>query len=296
MSGAQAGERFRTRTQAGKGTCHRSQELDNIEALEERHEAVVYLWVHSHVGITPNEAADALCDEMRDGMIAELDLAPSRFHLLRVDELKRGSGRVTLEVFDARLRNWLVGEVHHTLLPTSGTWPVFANVRKHKVMREVDQDTLVDARANRCGLLADRLVCGPVEKRDDGSEAAVERRRAYRPKKGTWEWCRQRCNCPSCGTRPDASKVHASGIFATDGPRQTMWHVLTECSPEDAAIGGERARAAEWLARRAADFGTKQAEYALAAITGGAAALNALQQHAALRFLLGLPDEPMLPE
>ena len=99
--------------------CHRAQELDNLEALEGRHRAVVYLWVHSHVGITPNEAADAECDAMRDGPLAEIDLAPSRFHLLRVEGLKRGIGRAALEFFEAELLTWFMGEVHHTLLPTA---------------------------------------------------------------------------------------------------------------------------------------------------------------------------------
>ena len=293
LSGAQAAGRFRSRTQADKATRHRGQELDNIDALEERHRAVVYLWVHSHIGITPNEAADAECDRMRDSAVAELDLMPSRFALVRFAGLKRGVGRFAFEFFEALLLRSFESEVHHTMLPMASTWQPFANARKHRVMREADVDMMEDARANRCGLMADRLVHGHVQERDDGSEAAVERRRAYRPKKGSWEWFRQGCDCPCCSAQPDARQVHVAGVFAdAGGQRQTVWHMLTTCSPSEEAIGGKRAAAAGWLARHVADFGTRQAEYALTAITGGAASLDASQGHTALRFLLGLPDAP----
>ena len=66
--------------------------------LEEKHRAVIYLWVHSHVGITPNEAADAVCDEMQLGEFSELDLEPTSFHLVRFLGLKRGVGRAAFDV------------------------------------------------------------------------------------------------------------------------------------------------------------------------------------------------------
>ena len=52
LSGSMAGERWRARTQADKASRYRANELDNLEALEGRQRAVVYLWVHSHVGVT----------------------------------------------------------------------------------------------------------------------------------------------------------------------------------------------------------------------------------------------------
>ena len=292
LSGSQAGGRFRSRTQADKANRYRAQELDNLELLEERQRAVVYLWVHSHVGITPNEAADAECDAMRDGPIAELDLEPSRFHLVRVGGLKRGVGRATLEFFEARLLLWLMGATDHTLLPNASTWAPFANVRKRRLMRETDVDVLEDGRCNRVGLAADRFVDERTSLQLDGDEEKMERRRAYRPKQGSWEWARQRCACPCCCSQPDAACVHISGVGGSGAQQQTRWHMLTACSPDEAAIGGKRAEAAGWLMRHVADFGTRQAAYALTAITGGADSLDASQAMCALRFLLGLPDAP----
>ena len=50
LSGSMAGQSWRRRTHAAKGGRYRSQELDNLERLENGHRGVVYLWVHSHVG------------------------------------------------------------------------------------------------------------------------------------------------------------------------------------------------------------------------------------------------------
>ena len=298
LSGSMAGERWRARTQADKASRYRANELDNLEALEGRQRAVVYLWVHSHVGVTPNEAADAECDAMHDGPITELDLQPSRFHLVRVHGVKRGVGRAALEFFEARLLAWLMGAVEHSLLPTASTWRLFANTRKQRPLRETDVDVLEDARCNRVGLMADRLEDGQRRSPASGGggggggegKAAAERRRSYTAKRGSWEWYRQRSACPCCCAQPDARSAHISGVIASGGERQTRWHMLTACSPCDAAIGGKRNEAAGWLARHVADFGTRQAEYALTAVTGGAASLDAAQSHSALRFLLGLPD------
>jgi hypothetical protein len=71
---------------------------------------------------------------------------------------------------------------------------------------------------------------------------------------------------------------------------QSRWHALTTCCVGEAA--DYRARAAGWLSQRLSDFGTRQAQYALAALSGNAAQLGPLERHAALRFMLGLPDSP----
>ena len=42
---------------------YRDDQLEQVELAEDRHIlAVHYVWVHSHVGITPNEAADVEAD------------------------------------------------------------------------------------------------------------------------------------------------------------------------------------------------------------------------------------------
>jgi len=53
------------------------------------------------------------------------------------------------------------------------------------------------------------------------------------------------------------------------------------------------ARTKCWLSQRLSDFGTSlQARYALAALSGQAHSLGPREKHAALRFMLGLPDTP----
>ena len=49
--------------------CYRNKELDNLDRLEQRHRAVIYMYVHvrTHKGIIPNEAADVIADKMREG-------------------------------------------------------------------------------------------------------------------------------------------------------------------------------------------------------------------------------------
>ena len=226
LSGSLAGDRWRSRSHSDKGGRYRSHELDNLEALEQKHRAVVYLWVHSHVGITPNEAADAECDLMRTAPLAEIDLAPSRFQLVRVEGLKRGVGPATFEWAEARLLGMLMGATDHTLFPSSATWRVMANARKEQVMRETDCDTLEDARANRCGLMADRLLedrltPGEQHQCDKDAESFLGRRRAYRPRRGSWEDFRQRCcSCPACGRQPCPTTTTVAGLRPPSHVRQ----------------------------------------------------------------------------
>eukprot|EP00900_Chrysochromulina_parva_P012736 jgi/Chrpa1/21463/Chrysochromulina_OHIO_Genome00023037-RA len=121
----------------------------------------------------------------------------------------------------------LAGASSFTLLETMDTWPLFRRSPvKAKLITEATFDCILDARADRCGLLADRLGAGLLERVLPG-EAQLDRLREYRPQKGCWEWW--------CQTH---------------------------------------------------------AHYALTALSGGADRLGPLERHAALRFLLGLPDAP----
>lgn len=72
LSGMQAGHAFSGRTISSKAARYRDKELGNIFELEQRHRAILYVHIHSHDGITPNEAADAtkmqppnLCSTLR---------------------------------------------------------------------------------------------------------------------------------------------------------------------------------------------------------------------------------------
>ena len=45
-----------------KGGRYRDDLLADIERLEAKQRAVLYVWLHSHVKITPNEVADTEAD------------------------------------------------------------------------------------------------------------------------------------------------------------------------------------------------------------------------------------------
>ena len=298
LSGSMAAGSWRHRTHADKTTRYRAEELDTISQLEDRQRGVVYLWVHSHVGITPNEAADAECDAMRDGELAGIDQLPSSFRHVRLYGPKRSPGRAAFEFFEAKLLLHLMGASTHTILPSNVTWALFADARVERLVREADIDVISDARENRCGLLGDRVVdesarggeCLDCDEPLSVGEA--DRRRAYRPKRGTWEWFRQGADCPCCGRPFDARLAHVSQAFGSGGAKQTRWHVLTACVPRDEEVNQDRAKALDWLAREAYTFRTADATCALMALSGQGAELAPAQAQMALSFMLGLPQKP----
>jgi hypothetical protein len=109
----------------------------------------------------------------------------------------------------------------------------------------------------------------------------LERTRTYRPQKGSWAWsCQVHAPCPCTGCF-QARDVVVSGLWRPVPAcvPQSRWHTLTLCGLGDASI--LRERASGWLSQRLSDFGTQQAHYALAALSGAAHRLDPRQQHAA---------------
>ena len=234
LSGSLAGSKFKSRTDAHKGGCYRGVELDNIDALEARHRAVIYMWVHSHVGITPNEAADVLADIKRDGEEwNELVVAPSRFQLARVRGLKRGVGQAVYELAQGLLLSELAARVQFTLLPGKGTWALAVRApHKAKLLKEADFNLLADARANRCGLMADRSLDDPAAQPPPETEEEAWKRREYRPSRSSWEWFRQAvCACPGCQPRIDP-EGHCAGMYPISGG-------CSKCAPSAVHSGRE---------------------------------------------------------
>eukprot|EP00900_Chrysochromulina_parva_P001708 jgi/Chrpa1/11538/Chrysochromulina_OHIO_Genome00019369-RA len=89
LSGMQAGHAFTGRTVSSKAARYRDKELGNISELERRQRAVLYVHIHSHDGVTPNEAADATAKFMLDSALLPLDLMPSAHTKCRVAGVKR---------------------------------------------------------------------------------------------------------------------------------------------------------------------------------------------------------------
>ena len=292
LSGMQAGHAFSGRTISSKAARYRDKELGNIFELEQRHRAILYVHIHSHDGITPNEAADATAKFMLDSPLLPLDLLPSAHAKCRIAGVKRGVGRAAFDFCSALMMAKLAGASSFTLLETSDTWPLLRRSPvKAKLLTEATFDCVMDARADRCGLLADRLGAGLRERVLPG-EAQIDRLREYRPQKGCWEWwCQTHAPCPCTGCFL-ARDVTVAGIWRPLPARapQSRWHTLTTCCVGDSAQ--YRSRAIGWLSPRLSDFGTQQAHFALAALSGGSDRLGPREQHAALRFMLGLPDTP----
>ena len=293
LSGMQAGHAFPGRTSSSRSARYRDKELGNIYELEQRHAALLYVHVHSHVGITPNEAADATATFMLRAPVAPLDLMPPAHAKCRIAGVKRGVGRAAFDFCSAFMAAKLASASSFTLLETSDTWPLLGrHPVKARILTEATYDAILDARADRCGLLADRLGEGLRERALTNDAAQLERARSYRPQKGSWEWwCQVHAPCPCTGCFQGRDVV-VSGMWRPEPARapQSRWHALTLCSLGDAAQ--LRERASGWLSRRLADFGTSQAHYALAALSGASDRLDPRQRHAALRFMLGLPDTP----
>jgi len=292
LSGMQAGHAFPGRTVSAKTARYRDKELGNISELEQRHRAILYVHVHSHDGITPNEAADATAKFMLDSPILPMDLMPSAHAKCRIAGVKRGAGRAAYDFCHAFMMAQLVGTTSFTLLESSDTWQLLrCSPVKARLLTEATFDCILDARADRCGLLADRLGAGLLDRVLPG-EAQLDRLREYRPQKGGWEWwCQTHAPCPCTGCFL-AQGVTVAGLWRPIPARapQSRWHTITTCCVGDSAL--YRSRAMGWLAHRLSDFGTQQAHYALTALSGGADRLGPRERHAALRFMLGLPDAP----
>ena len=288
LSGATAGQAFPRRTLAERAGRYRDKQLDNLARLEDRHRAVLYMHVRSHCGIQFNEAADVVAAQMRESPIAPLDLMPSRHALCRVSRVKRGLGRAVFDACSALALNKLHEATHFSLYPSKTTWALFrGSLARAKLTTEATFDALVDARANRAGLMADEDIDDPGG-RAATAGVAVERRR--RPCGGTWQWwCQRHCPCPGCCAKPSVA-VPGHGSQPGAVRTQTRWHVLTACP--QAELRELRRLAALWLGGKLDEFNTMQAHWAFAAVSGAAERLDAGQRLEALRFLLGAPDAP----
>jgi len=291
LSGAQAGQAYEARTDAGMRACYRSKELDNLDRLEQRHRAVIYVHVRSHKGIIPNEAADVIADKMREGgakSYLHLDIMPSRHALCTFKGVKRSIGRAGLDWCNAAVVNHLLGAVVYTLLPNKFTWEPFRNSPvKGRVMTEATYDALADCRANRGGLNGDRREDDPDKPPPPVDKDQAWARMERRSRRGSFDrWAQNHAPCPGCSGF-ECGECTVEGLWNMNCPAQTRWHVLTECA--DVRLTELRLKAAEWLSNKLEQFG-REAQWALAALSGAGDQLRPDQRMAALRFMLGLPN------
>ena len=294
LSGAQAGQAYEARTDAAMRACYRNKELDNLDRLEQRHRAVIYVHVRSHKGIIPNEAADVIADKMREGGAKgylHLDIMPSRHALCTFKGVKRSIGRAGLDWCNAEVVNHLMGAVVYTLLPNKFTWEPFRNSPvKGRVMTEATYDALADCRANRAGLNGDRREDDPDKPPPPVDKDQAWARMERRSRRGSFDrWAQHHAPCPGCSGFA-CGECTVEGLWNGNGPAQTRWHVLTECA--DVRLTELRRKAAEWLSSKLDQFG-REAQWTLAALSDAGSQLRPEQRMAALRFMLGLPSPPV---
>jgi len=274
LSGASAKLKFRRLSNGNKARCYRAERLEELQRLEDRLQAVKYMWCHSHAGITPNEAADVMADVMLDKMWDEPGEPTGTFQVARLYGVKRGIGELAMLAAQAETLHKLFGSLRHTLVPTRRSWQFYRNesVRGQAAtrLRDHERDALQDLRTDRAGLWHDRS--------SDWSD-----RHSF------GRYMRRQISAHSAPHAAGVPRLCACGRQV----QQTRAHVLFGCgcgcgNPTDAL----RAGPAHWLARNCGRFGTAQARTAAAALSHSAAGLTEPEVRAAVAFVSGVPDTP----
>ena len=138
---------------------YRARLLADIGQRVQMMTAVHFLWVHSHVGITPNEAADVRADAAADSSLVELPLLTPSPCIAWVQGCKSSLARHMTMHLTAELCKLLIESSTHSLYPGPGTWRPFACMRTRQghLLSEHDLDVLQDARLDRLGLPQEQL-------------------------------------------------------------------------------------------------------------------------------------------
>ena len=304
LSGGLAGGRWRFRSASEKSGRYRDEALADIERLESDHLAVLYVWVHSHIGITPNEVADAECDTAMDRSGREVLRMPSRHQLAKLPDVKRSVGGHAYQHALAVTTAYLREGTKHTLLSQESTWTFFRDSpsMRGRMLRQTDHDELREAQADRAGLLHDTNHRSKAPQATDCTPEEACVRRMNRPRKGTYEAFKRLSQCPCCGDRTAPARgggLHVDGVWAVGAEQQTLAHVLFECAgPVSHGHGGEvvrgRTAAADWLeGRDGRELDNQDARLALRALQGEWRGLSVDGKRMALRFVLGHPTTPL---
>ena len=230
LSGMQAGHAWRTRTDAAKSGRYRDDVLGNVEWLERRQRAVLLVYVHSHVGVAPNEVADGLADAKQALAVSEPCYTDREHALVTMWGAKRDVGTVVFDFFTAVATAHLYESLVFTIAPIPTTWKhVRDRALRRSCLRGAESECLDDACANKLGLLADRYVGDWVDL-ESCSEAERLHADEVSPEPGGWEWaCWHSIPCPCC-VSVDAAGVGSEGLERRGAPLQTRWHMLTGCS------------------------------------------------------------------
>ena len=267
----------RRRTNNQKANRYRAERIEHTLREEGRLTAVHWIWVHSHVGITPNEAADSL---LPMDSWNEPPLPLCRFHLFAVEGVKRSLGRFVLDSFQYLALAGFAGKVTRTLLPTASTWAFYrdAHSLRTRLLRQAEIDVLHDLRADRFGLWHER----PHHPAARGSLEHHYRRSSECPPYGDSTGDLVCCD----------SRKNALGLRCCCGATcvQDRWHVLSCCSGPNGSFAPLRAKAIAWMVRQEGRFDRPDFCCALRALQGSD--MPPHEREMAVRFLLALPTTP----
>jgi hypothetical protein len=297
LSGMQSGQRFRTRTDRARASCYRDDVLSRLEELEETQEAVIQVYVHSHVMILPNELVDTYAGlKLSSERVQEPDYGAKRHALAEISCMKRDPGAYAYDFFHARLMARLAGAVTLTFMPEPGDWQEATGCAVRRGwLKGAEGDVLSDARANRAGLLADERFEDTLACKASVAPGVKKHMADLEPARRTWKWAKwYQLQCPCCVARGRCREA-AEGCAGGEVQAQTRWHILTKCSLAQVEGAAEqREKAVAWLDRNLEMFVGGQAGWALTALRGEGDRLRTNEQRvSALRFLLGCPRAPL---
>jgi ribonuclease HI len=276
LSGTMALSRFRGISCTNKAKCYRAPRLQHVLEMENRHKRVAYIWCHSHVGITPNEAADIMADKQL-GQHNEPPSVDITFQVATLKSIKRSVGEMALLAARVELLGHLNQAVCHTIVASNNSWNYFKDEsvkgqRVHKLTEE-DRDALQDLRSDRAGLWDDRNS-------RDGSRHSFAK---YMTRKtghlgthalGTRRLC-------SCGQEI----------------AQTRWHTLVDCQGcPDGRTKDLRAQQTVFMNRNKNEFDNTQAEAVFDTLTEPERPRSNPEKIIIETFLSGLPHQPSDPQ
>ena len=87
LSGAQASQRYHSRSDSSRSACYRFDRLSGLESAQSGFEATVQMWVHSHGeagGFAVNEAADGLATAYRVSGKVDAGVRPPVAHVCAI--------------------------------------------------------------------------------------------------------------------------------------------------------------------------------------------------------------------
>ena len=277
LSGVAAVGAARRRTNAQQAGKYRAKEVNALERKEQRMKEIHWVWVHSHVGITVNEAIDAEIDELSDAW-NEPRPPQCLFQSFEVRGVKRSLGQYVFDSFTYLALAELAGHSKHTFKPDAGTWAAFrdAQALRLKLFSRHEVDCFQDLREDRAGLLHECSWIPTVK-----GNLTYYKRRALLAK--------QEAVAPTCSSAGNGCRIRCCcGAVG----KQDRWHAVFECPGTKGELPLYRTKALAWLDSHVELTRQHDVLQATRALRGEGKDMNTKERELALRFMLAMPTSP----